>query len=133
MIQRTTRQLELTVPGESLLARCKSALDELDKAADHAGHHAAEVQGELRIGAGIGFGINVPAEQFPDLLLRYPKVDISLDLDSRPAELVSSHGDVATRFGPVSDSSMVATRPGEMRRVSCASPATWNAAEYRPP
>lgn len=122
LIHRTTRQVELTAAGESLRARCKAALDDLDKAADHVGHHAAEVQGELRISAGVGFGINVLAEQFPDFLLRYPKVAISLDLSSRPAELVSSHVDVAIRFGPLSDSSMVATRLGEMRRVLCASP-----------
>lgn len=91
-------------------------------AADHVGHHAAEVQGELRISAGIGFGINVLADQFPDFLLRYPKVDISLDLSSRPAELVSDLVDVAIRFGLLSDSSMVATKLGEMRRVLCASP-----------
>lgn len=71
---------------------------------------------------GIGFGINVIADQLPEFLRRYPDVDVLLDLTSRHAELVSDHVDVAIRLGPLEDSSMVAVRLGEMKRMLCASP-----------
>ena len=123
LIQRTTREVELTPAGDSLLMRCAAALGDLGAALDYVGSLATEPHGELRVSAGIGFGINVLAEQLPEFLRRYPKLDVLLDLTSRPADLVSERVDVAIRLGPLEDSSMVAVRLGEMKRVLCAAPA----------
>ena len=123
LIHRTTREVELTAAGESLMTRCAVALGELGDALDYVGSLATEAHGELRLSVGIGFGINVLAEQLPAFLQRYPQVDVLLDLTSRLGELVSEHIDVAIRLGPLPDSSMVSVRLGEMRRVLCASPA----------
>lgn len=123
LIHRTTREVELTPAGQSLVARSVNALGELSDALGYVGSLATEVRGELRVSAGIGFGINVLAEQLPEFLRRYPKVDVLLDLTSRPAELVAERVDVAIRLGPLSDSSLVAVQLGRMRRVLCASPA----------
>ena len=123
LIHRTTREVELTPAGESLMARCASPLGELGDALAHVGSLAAEAHGELRVSAGIGFGINVLAEQMPEFLRRHPHIDLALDLTSRSAELISDRIDVAVRLGPLPDSSMMTVRLGEMRRVLCASPA----------
>ena len=72
--------------------------------------------------AGIGFGINVLAGQLPEFLRRYPDIDVLLDLTSKAADLVSDRVDVAIRMGPLPDSSLVAVRLGEMKRVLCAAP-----------
>lgn len=123
LIHRTTREVELTPAGESLMARCVGALGELGKALDHIGNLAIEAHGELRVSTGIGFGINVIAVQLSAFLQSHPHVNVLLDLTSRHAELVSEHIDVAIRLGPLEDSSMVAVRLGEMKRALCASPA----------
>jgi DNA-binding transcriptional LysR family regulator len=123
LIQRTTRKVELTRSGESLLARCASALGQLGQALDFVGSLAAEPHGELRVSAGIGFGINVLSEQLPSFIRSFPNVNVMLDLTSRPAELVAERVDVAIRLGPLPDSSLVAVRLGEMRRILCAAPA----------
>jgi LysR family transcriptional regulator, regulator for bpeEF and oprC len=122
LIQRTTREVELTPSGESLMARCASALGQLGEALDYVGSLAAEPRGELRISVGIGFGINVRAEQLPDFLRRYPDINVTLDLTSRLSELVAERIDVAIRLGPLPDSTMVAVRLGGMKRVLCAAP-----------
>lgn len=123
LIHRTTREVELTPTGESLISRCTRALGELDQALDYVGSFATEARGELRVSVGIGFGINVVAHQLPEFLRRYPDVDVVLDLTSRVAELVSERVDVAIRLGTSPDSSMIAVRLGEMKRLLCASPA----------
>ena len=110
LIHRTTREVKLTPAGQSLVARSASALGELRQAFEYIGSLATEVQGELRRSVGIGFGINVIADQLPKSLCRNPDVDVLLDLTSRHAELVSDHVDVAIRLGPLEDSSMVAVR-----------------------
>ena len=53
----------------------------------------------------------------------HPRIDLSLDLSSRPVERISDRVDVAIRLGPLPDSSLVAVRLGHMRRLLCASPA----------
>ena len=123
LFQRTTREVSLTEAGTALIDRCASALGELSDAMDHVGKFAAEPRGMLRLSAGIGFGVNVLGELLPIFAARYPKVDISLDMTSRAAELVSDRVDVAIRMGPQADSTMVTIRLGEMRRLLCAAPA----------
>lgn len=123
LIQRTTRDVALTPSGESLLMRCASALGQLGEALAYVGSLAAEPRGPLRVSAGIGFGINVLAEQLPEFLRRYPDIDVLLDLTSKAADLINDRVDVAIRLGPLPDSSLVAVRLGEMKQVLFAAPA----------
>jgi DNA-binding transcriptional LysR family regulator len=122
LVQRTTREVTLTPAGESLMQRCAHALGVIEDALTYVNGLSSEPQGLLRVSAGIGFGINVLSEQLPAFLRQYPLVDIDLDLTSRVADLVGDRVDVAIRFGELPDSSMVAVRLGEMKRVLCASP-----------
>lgn len=123
LINRTTREVTLTAAGESLMERCVAALGQLSEALSYVGSLATEANGLLRVSAGIGFGINVLSEQLPEFLQAYPNVNVMLDLTSRMADLVADRVDVAIRFGPLPDSSMIAVRLGEMKRVLCAAPA----------
>ena len=123
LFNRTTRKVTLTAAGEVLLARCAAPLDQLGDALAFVGSLATEASGQLRISVGIGFGINVLAEQLPAFLLANSKIDIMLDLTSRVTDLVADRVDVAIRFGSLPDSSIVAVRLGEMKRVLCAAPA----------
>jgi DNA-binding transcriptional LysR family regulator len=122
LVQRTTREVTLTPAGESLMQRCAPALGVLGDALTYVSALSSEPRGLLRVSAGIGFGINVLAEQLPVFLRQYPLISIDLDLTSRVADLVADRVDVAIRFGELPDSSMVAVRLGEMKRVLCASP-----------
>jgi DNA-binding transcriptional LysR family regulator len=122
LIQRTTRDVTLTPAGESLMRRSATALSDLDEALTYVSSLSDEAQGLLRVSAGIGFGINVLAEQLPAFLRQHPRVDIELDLTSRVADLIAERVDVAIRLGELADSSMVAVRLGELKRVLCASP-----------
>ena len=122
LINRTTREVTLTAAGKSLMDRCVGALGQLNEALTYVGSLATEASGPLRVSAGIGFGINVLSEQLPAFLRAYPNVNVMLDLTSRMADLVADQVDVAIRFGPLPDSSLVAVRLGEMKRVLCAAP-----------
>ena len=122
LIQRTTREVALTPSGEALMARCSAALSQIDEAMTYVGGFSSEPKGLLRISCGIGFGINVLAEQLPEFLRRFPAVDVFLDLSSQNADLVGDRVDIAVRIAPMPDSSLVAVRLGEMDRLLCAAP-----------
>lgn len=123
LFQRTTRDVVLTPTGQALLNRSVAIIASLSETLDYVGSLTARPRGTLKISAGIGFGINVLAEKLPDFLLRYPEIDVSLDLASRAADLVAESVDVAIRLGPLPDSGLIAVRLGEMHRYLCASPA----------
>ncbi|MBA2933146.1 LysR family transcriptional regulator [Sphingomonas sp. CGMCC 1.13654] len=123
LFQRTTRDVVLTLTGQALLERSADIIASLSEALNYVGSLSGQPRGTLKISAGMGFGVNVLAEQLPDFLLRYPEIDISLDLESRAADLIADSVDVAVRLGPLPDSGLVAVKLGEMRRYLCAAPA----------
>ncbi len=123
LFQRTTRDVLLTEAGESLEARCHDIMARVNEAVDHARVMSETPQGLLKISAGIGFGINVLAEQIPVFLRRNPEVRVSLDLCARTADLVSDGIDIAVRMGPMPDSSLIAAHLGTLNRYLCAAPA----------
>lgn len=123
LFQRTTREVVLTLTGQALLERSTQITHALDETLAYVGGLSGQPRGVLRVSAGMGFGVNVLAEQLPDFLLRYPDIDIALDLESRTADLVGEAIDVAVRLGPLPDSGLVAVKLGEMHRYLCATPA----------
>jgi LysR family transcriptional regulator for bpeEF and oprC len=123
LVQRTTREFSVTTSGLILLERCSGSLVVLSEALDYVRTLGSEPHGQLRVSVSIGFGINVLADQLPEFAKRHSNISIMLDLTSRNVELVSEGVDVAIRFGPLSDSSMVAVRLGEMNQILCGSPS----------
>jgi DNA-binding transcriptional LysR family regulator len=57
-----------------------------------------------------------------DFLKAYREITVRLILSDEVVGLVEGHIDAAIRIGRLSDSNMVATRMGEIRWVTCASP-----------
>jgi LysR family transcriptional regulator for bpeEF and oprC len=123
LLQRTSRAVVLTESGVALRDRCPDILARVEEAVNYISGLAGTPRGRLRISAGIGFGINVLSELLPDFIERYPDVDVSLDLSSRPVDLVSSGVDVAIRMGRLADSEVVATRLGTLHRYVCVAPS----------
>ncbi len=123
LFQRTTRDVVLTLTGQALLERSTDIIANVTEALAYVRGLAGQPRGLLKISAGMGFGVNVLAEQLPEFLLLYPDIEIALDLESRSADLIAESVDVAVRLGPLPDSGLVAVKLGEMRRYLCAAPA----------
>lgn len=123
LFQRTTRDVVLTLTGQALLERSRDIIANLSEALAYVRSLAGQPRGLLKISAGMGFGVNVLAEQLPEFLLLYPDIEIALDLESRSADLVAEAVDVAVRLGPLPDSGLIAVKLGEMRRYLCAAPS----------
>jgi DNA-binding transcriptional LysR family regulator len=123
LLQRTTREVALTAAGEVLRGKCADVLGKVSEAVDLVGSLTGKPRGTLKVACGIGFGVNVLAEQIPEFLLLYPDIDIVMDLKTEFVDLVTEGIDVAVRLGPMPDSSLVCVQLGSMRRYLCASPA----------
>lgn len=123
LLVRTTRKLTLTQEGEAFLEDCQRILTDLANAEAQVTLGSARASGHLKVTAPAGFGRKHVAPLLLEFLRAHPEVSASLDLSDRTVDLVSEGIDCAVRLGGLLDSSLVAVRLGEMRRVVVGSPA----------
>ena len=124
LLHRTTRKLSLTEAGERYFAHAAQALAAASQAEDAVTELQGEPQGKLKISSPMSFGRLHVAPLIPQLLKRYPKLEIELAMDDRPIDLVAAGFDVAIRSGSGSlpASALVARKLTPLRQVLCASP-----------
>lgn len=123
LLHRTTRKLQLTEAGERYAAVCRHVLTELEEAELSVAGHAAEPHGVLTITAPVMFGTRILRPVVGEFLQQHPKVQVRYLLLNRLTNLVDEGIDVGLRIAALQDSSLIALRIGEVRRVLCASPA----------
>ena len=119
---RTTRSIRLSEAGERYAAACRRVLAELDEADNVAGGERAAPRGTLTLSAPVISGEMVLRPILDAFLDAYPTVSARLMLVDRAVNLIDEGVDAALRIGELADSSMVATRIGEVRRVVVAAP-----------
>jgi len=122
LLLRSTRALALTAEGQAYLQAARRILADLDDAEQQIADQGAP-RGRLRVSAALSHGrlCVVPllgrfAELYPDILVDIALTDALVDV-------AAGQADVAVRFGPLSDSNLVARKLGETRRVVVAAPA----------
>ncbi|TPI59776.1 LysR family transcriptional regulator [Mesorhizobium sp. B3-1-7] len=123
LLNRSTRRLTLTDPGQSYLIACRRILDEVSEAERSAAGEYLNPTGELAITAPVVFGRLHVLPIITGFLAVYPQVDVRLTLSDRITQLAEEHIDLAVRISELPDSAMVAIRVGSIRRIVCASPA----------
>jgi DNA-binding transcriptional LysR family regulator len=124
LLHRTTRKLSLTEAGERYFEHAAHALAAASQAEDAVTELQGEPQGKLRISSPMSFGRLHVAPLIPQLLKRYPKLQIELVMDDRSVDLVAAGLDVAIRSGSgrLPTSTLIARKLAPLRQILCASP-----------
>lgn len=122
LLHRTTRSIRLSEVGERYAAACRRVLSELEEADIVAGGERAAPRGMLTLTAPVISGEMVLRPILDAFLDEYPTVSARLLLLDRAVNLIDEGIDIALRIAELSDSAMVATRIGEVRRVVAAAP-----------
>jgi DNA-binding transcriptional LysR family regulator len=123
LVVRTSRKLSLTDAGRSFVATCRRVLEDLDEAERAASGEYRAPRGDLLITAPVMFGRLHVEPVVLEFLGAYPEINVRLILADYIVDLVENHVDLALRIGHLPDSSLVASRLGSVRWVTCASPA----------
>jgi DNA-binding transcriptional LysR family regulator len=123
LLHRTTRALKLSEAGERYVAACRRVLVDLEEADIAAGGERAAPRGVLTLTAPIITGEDLIRPVVDAFMNEYPAVSVRLQLTDRQENLIDEGIDVALRIAQLSDSSFVAIRLGEVRRVVAAAPA----------
>jgi len=122
LFNRSSRALVPTDAGRSYVAAAKRILADVAEAERAASGEYTTPRGDLVISAPLALGRIHLLPVVVEFLARFPEVDVQLSLQDRSVDLLEEHVDVALRIGELADSSLIAARFGEFRRVLCASP-----------
>jgi DNA-binding transcriptional LysR family regulator len=123
LLLRTTRQVRLTELGEIYYRHCRQLLDNLYEAELAVGRHQAVPQGSLRITAPVSYGESRIAPLVNDFMVRFPQLEVILNLTNQLLDLVHEGYDLAIRLGHLKDSTLVARKLAQRVPYVCASPA----------
>ena len=120
LLLRSTRRLSLTAAGERHLAIWREALSTLARLENE--DHGTALRGTIRITAPELFGRLHLLPLIETFLHAHPGVSVRLMLANRLLDVIGDGVDVAVRLAALPDSSLSATRVGEVRTLLCASP-----------
>jgi len=122
LVNRTTRRMSMTPEGEVLLEHARRILGEIADLDQLLTSSKGIPKGQLRVNATLGFGRLHIAPAISQYVLRYPEVDVQLQLSVDPPALTDDQFDVCIRFGAPLDARVIARRLASNRRLLCASP-----------
>lgn len=106
LLQRTTRQLNLTAEGEAIYQHALRLNDVIRDV--EATVNTEEVSGRVAITLNHDIAHKFLLAKLPVFQQRYPNIKLDLLLEDQAQDLVMEHIDLALRIGPAKDSSMIA-------------------------
>lgn len=121
LLVRSTRALALTDAGQRLFERAQHLLDDLADLQSEITALNGEVAGVLRIACFPTFGKRYVIPVLHALMSRHAALTVELDLTERLADPVQDRLDAVIRIGLLGDSSMVAARIADQKRLLVAS------------
>jgi DNA-binding transcriptional LysR family regulator len=122
LLHRTTRSIKTSGAGEQYALACRRVLIELEAAEMVAAGERSAPRGTLTLTAPELPGEAVLRPILDAFMDAFPAVSARLNLTDRSVKLIDEGIDVALRIGHLPDSSLVAIRVGEVRRVVAAAP-----------
>ncbi|WDE00199.1 LysR family transcriptional regulator [Thalassomonas actiniarum] len=122
LLNRNTRQLSLTAEGLHFIEGADKLIQDADTLMAALKPSLAEAKGELKISVFESFGRLHLTPILAEFLNTYPKVNITLDLDNKPVDLLSENIDLAVRIGNPADSGLKARLLLKTKMQLCAAP-----------
>jgi DNA-binding transcriptional LysR family regulator len=123
LLHRTTRRVTVTPDGSAYYERVVRLLGDLEDIESSVTHAKEKPRGRLRIDAGAAVTTYILLPALPDFLARYPDIAVECGVSDRPADLIGDNVDCVIRGGPLLEPSLVARHIGDLRWLTCATPA----------
>jgi len=122
LVQRTTRKLALTDIGEAYYERCARIVADVALAEQLVTDMQATPRGRVRVTAPIDLSTRYLGTIIAEFLAMHPDVFVELDGTDRTVDLIEEGYDLAVRFGPLPESTLIARKLCSIGAVLVASP-----------
>ncbi len=122
LVERTTRQVQLTDAGKRLVDKLRVATDLISEAQQEAAETAEELRGHLKLALPATLGRLWLAPRLPEFMALYPKLELDVHYSDAYVDLIEGGFDVAIRVGHRADSGLVARKLADHQRVLAAAP-----------
>jgi DNA-binding transcriptional LysR family regulator len=122
LVSRTTRSMALTEAGRRYLEASRRIVADVEASDAALTCTDADMHGALAVTAPIAFGRRHVLPVVAEYLRAHPGMDMRLTLSDRLVGMIDEGIDVAIRIASLPDSSLYATRVGDVRTITCASP-----------
>ncbi|KQV78999.1 LysR family transcriptional regulator [Massilia sp. Root351] len=123
LLHRTTRSVTVTEQGALVHQWAQRILEDVDQMRDAVSTGQRAPSGLLRLCTSSGFGRNRVAPAISALALRYPAMEIQLELLDRPVDLIGEGFHLDIRVGEAHEPHLMSRRIAANQRVLCAAPS----------
>lgn len=123
LLHRTTRRVQLTQDGQAFYERCQDLLADMDEVQHLFARTPQALRGRLRVDMPARFARHFVLPHLPDFLQAHPQLELELSCTDRRVDVVREGFDCVLRVGTLADTSLIARPLGQLRVVTCASPA----------
>ena len=122
LLNRTTRQVQLTSEGTSFLERCKYLLGDLEEAESMFRSDAVQIRGKIRVDMVVPLARVIFIPLLPSFLEMHPEIEIELSCTDRKIDFIRDGIDFMIRGGSSGEPGLVERDLGAAAIVNCASP-----------
>ena len=123
LIHRTTRKVSLTEEGIAFLHHAEDVISSIEAAKASVGAGSLSPTGTIRVAAPASFGRMHLLPAIAGFMNENPNLKVDLKLSDTIVDLVEGGFDVAIRNSELKDSSLVAKKLVNDKRILCASPS----------
>ena len=123
LFHRNARRVTVTADGENVYRSAQEIFEGVERMGEAVASGRLEPTGVLRVTSSFRLGTQHVAPALSELALRYPKLDITLDVVDRRVDLIAENVDLDVRVGDVDEPHLVSHRIIRSSRILCASPA----------
>lgn len=123
LLNRTTRQVNVTADGAAYYGRVVRLLADMEEAETGLSSASASLRGRLRVDVPSPLARLVLVPALPAFHLRYPDIQIDMGVSDRVVDLIGENVDCVVRGGELTDLSLNARHVGDLQLKAYAAPS----------